>query len=312
MIEWGINALNHDASIAVFDKKELMFHRRSSEYSGILGDSNLNESIVSNALRFGYPDKIYWYERPFVKKSRQLYAGQFKLALNLFELPSMYLQDFIVQIPITYTAHHLSHAAAGYYTSPFSHCAVVVIDAIGEWESISIWQGSHGELKKLWSRSYPESIGLFYSAFTKLIGFKPTQEEHLLQQLSVEGDPTRYYADVKKRYSENLHRGVRNWPYEIDDMARRDIAASVQQIFEERVDSVMQIAKDLTGSDSLVYMGGCAMNSRYNKRLQEKWRYVWSLPWPGDASSAVGAWAAKNKFRIDYPNKVVKHLDIRI
>lgn len=312
MIEWGINALNHDASIAVFDNNELLFHRRSSEYSGKQGDPNLNEDIVGNALRFGYPDKIYWYERPWIKKTRQLRAGQFYWAANIFELPSMYLQDFIIETPISYTAHHLSHAAAGYYTSPFNHCAVVVIDAIGEWESMSIWQGSHNELKKLWSRSYPESLGLFYSAFTKLIGLKPTQEEHLLQKLSNEGDASRYYNEVKKRYAQNLHRGVTDWPYEIDDMAKRDIAASVQQVFEERVDEIMTLAQNLTGSKSLVYMGGCAMNSKYNQRLEEKWQFTWSLPWPGDASSAVGAWAAKKKIRVDYSKGLVKHLNIRV
>ena len=126
------------------------------------------------------------------------------------------------------------------------------------------------------------------------------------------GDASRYYNEVKKRYAQNLHRGVTDWPYEIDDMAKRDIAASVQQVFEERVDEIMTLAKNLTGSDCLVYMGGCAMNSKYNQRLEEIWQFTWSLPWPGDASSAVGAWAAKKKIRVDYSKGIVKHLNIRV
>ena len=53
--------------------------------------------------------------------------------------------------------HHLSHAAAGFQTSPFEEATVVVIDAIGEFDCMTIWKASydnHGkaQYKKLWSR----------------------------------------------------------------------------------------------------------------------------------------------------------------
>ena len=35
--------------------------------------------------------------------------------------------------------HHLSHAASGFQTSPFDRATVVVIDAIGEFDTVSIW-----------------------------------------------------------------------------------------------------------------------------------------------------------------------------
>lgn len=312
MIEWGINALNHDASIAVFIDKKLQFHRRSSEYSGIIGDSDLNTEVIDNALRLGLPNKIYWYERPFIKKIRQLYAGQYKLAFNINEFPKRYLDRWLSDYSIVYNDHHLSHAAAGYYTSPFEEAAVVVIDAIGEWTSMSIWLGKGNKLNCLWKDSYPKSLGLFYSAFTQLIGLKPTKEEFILQQLSQHGDRNRYLAEVLKRYNKNLHKGVLDWPYKIYPEDHKDIAAAVQFVFELEVGSIMLKAKKLTGNNNLVYMGGCAMNSQYNKRLIEEWNNIWSLPWPGDASSSVGAWCAKNKIRVNYPNKVVKHLTIRV
>lgn len=316
MIEWGINALNHDASIAVFRDNKLIFHKRSSEYSGIAGDSNLNQPIIDHALRLGYPEKIYWYERPLVKKTRQAYAGQWRWFFDITELPAWYLKDYIVDTPITYTSHHHSHAAAGYYTSPFDHCAIVVIDAIGEWESISIWEGSHNKLKKRWSRSYPNSLGLFYSAFADLLGFKPTKEEHLLQTLSDQGNPHRFYGRVKTYFNDdgtakyNLHKGITNWGT-VNDEDRADIAAAVQLVFEEQVDWIMAKARELINTDCLIYMGGCAMNSKYNKRLANRWKYIWSLPFPGDAGSAVGAVLAKKQIRIEYPGQTVKHLEIK-
>ncbi len=317
MIEWGINALNHDASIAVFDSNKLVMHKRSSEFSGIIGDSDLNQGLIDNCLRFGYPDKIYWYERPFVKKFRQLRAGQWRWVFDLNEFPEFYLQDFLIDTPIVYTSHHRSHAAAGYYTSPFDHCAVVVIDAIGEWESISIWEGQGKQLHKRWSRSYPTSLGLFYSAFADLLGFVPTKQEHLLQQLSDQGNPNTFYGKVKSYFDVdgnlkfNLHKGVTNWGPVLEH-DRADIAAAVQLVFEEQVDYIMARARKLVKSNNLVYMGGCAMNSKYNKRLGNRWEQVWSLPYPGDACSAVGAVLAKKKIKVPYERGIVKHLEIKL
>ena len=40
---------------------------------------------------------------------------------------------------ISSVGHHQSHAAAGFQTSPFDDATVVVIDAIGESDTISIY-----------------------------------------------------------------------------------------------------------------------------------------------------------------------------
>jgi carbamoyltransferase len=221
-------------------------------------------------------------------------------------IPSRYLSKLgLGKVPITYTPHHASHAAAGYYTSPFDNAAVVVLDAIGEFECASIWRGQGTELKKVWSASYPNSLGLFYSAFTNLIGYRPILEEHLLQQKSNNGDPKVYYQEVKGYFSDmvsltrNLHRGVYDWPYLVqteEDLS--NIAAAVQTVFEEQVSMVMEHAQQITGSQNLVYMGGCAMNSRANRVIRNKWNDVWSLKNPGDPSSAVGAVLYHTKQRI--------------
>lgn len=313
MITWGINALNHDASIAVFDNHDLISHKRSYEFSGIIGDSELSQDLIDHALRFGIPEKIYWYERPWLKKSRQLYAGQYNRVFDLKDLPKNYMKKYLpTDIGIHYTQHHHSHAAAGYFTSDFNHAAVVVIDAIGEWESQSIWLGKDNKLSKLWSKKYPHSLGLFYSAFTKLIGLKPTVEEYLLQQKSLEGNSDRYYTNISGYLKQNLHKGVKNWPYKIDYQAGLDISAGVQRIFEEQVNQTMCLALELTKSNNLVYMGGCAMNSKYNERLPNLWKGIWSLPWPGDASSAVGARLAHTRQRLVYKFNIVKHLKVTI
>jgi len=313
MIHWGINALNHGSSLAVFKEGKLISQTTSAE-------DELSSRQTVPALNYGSPDRIFWYERPWIKKARQVYAGQYSTALDMSTLPKHHLRQF-KYANISYTPHHASHAAAGYYTSPFNHCAIVVLDAIGEFECASIWQGLHGEMTKVWSRSYPHSLGLFYSAFTKLIGLEPIKQEYLLQQMSEQGDPKRYltevtsYIDYTVKLTRNLHRGVLDWPYPIGNLQDQcDIAAAVQQVFEDQVSAVMLKAKQLIDTDSLVYMGGCAMNSTANKKFVEpRFKYRWSLPNPGDPSSSIGAVLYHTKQRVwDYRWDPVKHIEIKI
>ena len=314
MINWGINALNHGNSLAVFHNGQLI--------SNVSGSSDeLDTSTISNALHYGAPDRIFWYERPWIKKARQQYAGQYHRAFDLSVLPHRYLnRERLHYAPVTYTPHHASHAAAGYYTSPFDRCAVVVLDAIGEFECATIWNCAHGEMKKVWSRSYPNSLGLFYSAFTDLLGMTPIKDEYQLQQMSAKGDPKRYrdrmwsYFDGVVELNYNFHRGMENWDDPITtDQDRYDIAAAVQWAFEEQVDMVMKQAQALPGAECLVYMGGCAMNSATNKTVVEpKFKYIWSLPNPGDPSSSIGAVLYHTKQRVQQDWGTVKHIAIKI
>jgi carbamoyltransferase len=316
MIEWGINALNHGSSLAVFSNGDLKYFQFSKE-------DELPSEFKKQALNWNAPDAVYWYERPWVKKARQLYAGQYRTALDLSPtvIPSKYLKaSGLGYAKRIYTPHHASHASAGYYTSPFNHTAVVVLDAIGEFECATIWEAKHGELTKVWSKTYPHSLGLFYSAFTKLVGLEPIKQEHLLQEMALNGDPNRYYFQVKEYMGtlvnahKNMHRGINDWPLPINNIIDQcDIAAAVQEVFTEQVDMVMKKAQELTGSDCLVYMGGCAMNSAANKAVVEpKFKYIWSLPNPGDPSSALGAVLYHKKYRIDWLYGEAKHIAINV
>jgi hypothetical protein len=233
MIQWGVNALNHGSSLAVFKDGELQTWTASH-------DDKFDTSTITSALHYGAPDRIFWYERPWVKKARQLYAGQYSTAMDLSVLPKRYLNEIRVHYaPVTYTPHHASHAAAGYYTSPFNHCAVVVLDAIGEFECATIWEGKYGEMKKVWSRRYPHSLGLFYSAFTQFLGLIPIRDEHLLQKMAEQGNPKRFIDYVRSYFNNgntlelntNFHRGVLHWDHaELTTLQEQcDLAAAVQE-----------------------------------------------------------------------------------
>jgi len=317
MIAWGINALNHGSSLAVFKNEKLI----SLDVSH---NDEIPNDIKLTALNYGgAPDRIFWYERPWVKKARQVYAGQYNTAMDMSNLPNNYTRKAgLYYAPITYTPHHASHAAAGYYTSPFNHCAVVVLDAIGEFECATIWNCHHGEMKKVWSRSYPHSLGLYYSAFTQFVGLTPIKDEYLLQKMAEQGDPYHFRRTVGNYFGSgvvdleyNFHRGIGQWSdNELSTLQLQcDLAAAVQERFEIEVGKVMRLAKVLTNADCLVYMGGCAMNSQANQNeVEPEWKYIWSLPNPGDPSSSMGAVLYHTKQRVwDFKWDPVKHIEIK-
>lgn len=179
-------------------------------------------------------------------------------------------------------------------------------------------------MKKVWSRSYPHSLGLFYSAFTQFVGLTPIKDEHLLQKMAEQGDPHRFrssidlYFDFSKKdpisLDYNFHRGVNNWSADLMNLQEQcNLAAAVQERFEIEVAKVMRLAKMLTGADSLVYMGGCAMNSKANRNeVEPMFKYLWSLPNPGDPSSALGAVLYHTKHRVWRDWDPVKHIAIKV
>jgi carbamoyltransferase len=100
-----------------------------------------------------------------------------------------------------YFSHHESHAAAGYYTAPFDDCNILVIDAVGEWNTISIWDN----MKKIKTWNYPYSLGLLYSAITKRIGLYPDRDEYITMGMAAYGEPI---YDLEPLLLQNNHKGV--------------------------------------------------------------------------------------------------------
>jgi len=250
MITWGWSGMSHDASLAVFSADGLEFAAHSERYSRIKNDKNLHPDLIAEALEFGKPDKIYYYERPLLKKTRQAWAGQWPLLKKISPTAYMRNQLYDQTAPVSEpVSHHLSHAAAGYYTNPGEKdSAVLVIDSIGEWNTISIWNGTGGKLRKLWSQNYPHSVGIWYSAMTQRLGLKPQEHEYILMGMAAIGDPERYYElvkmdfikkfpdlrDPRTLFKRDCHRGCRDWRPELNSVQDyADIAAATQRIYEE-------------------------------------------------------------------------------
>jgi len=310
MITWGISANSHDAALAVFSDDGLEFASHSERFSGVKNDAHLNDKLIEYAKKWGEPDEVIWYERPFVKTLRQLRAGQGFKYLGKNNI-SKYLGSYGISAPIRYTDHHLAHAAAGYYTGPFTEASVVVIDSIGEFDTLTIWNASEEKgLRRIYSQQYPHSIGLWYSAFTQRIGLKPQEDEYILMGMAAYGDPLRFFDEIMKefiyvvdqdsspriKFKHNLHRGCLWWRPELNTpQDLMDIAAAVQAIYAYLLKVVSNWARWKSPSGNLVLMGGCALNCAANSTIYKDWNNVWIMPNPGDAGSSIGAVLAHKK-----------------
>ena len=266
MITLGISEGFHNSSVCYVEDGEILFASESERYTGFKND----RWVPGELLELYDYDNMVYYEKPFKKNIRRLLAGQ-SWEKTRYNYDNCY-------------SHHLSHAAAGYYTAPFRECNILVIDAIGEWETITIWDN----LKKLRSWSYPYSLGLLYSAVTQYLGFKPNEEEYIVMGMSAFGEPRYNYEYL---LYENNHRGIKSLEGE-----PVDIAASIQKLYE---DELLKLVK-MCPKKNLILMGGCALNCVANSKIKGK--NIWIMPSPGDAGSSLGASALKQgKIKWEHP-----------
>ena len=304
MIILGINETSHDASVSLIKDGEILFAGHAERYSKQKNDWYVNDSLIKDAFNYGVPDKIAYYEKPLLKASRLALrggSGEWKPRFNLEGIPR---KSF---------SHHYSHAAAGYYTSSFNDAVIVVLDAIGEYNTSTIWVGDGENIRLKYKQNYPISFGLFYSAFTQLIGLMPNQEEYIMMGMAAYGDWRRYYKEVddyfpkhnKQRY--NFHKGIYDWKMPITEQDKFDIAAAVQVVYEQRLNDFMHMAYSITGKKNLVFMGGCALNSSANTMLWNIFDNIWIMPNPGDAGSSLGAAAALYGKHVNWKTPYLGH-----
>ena len=250
----GVTSGTHDAAITKIRDGEILIATHAERHSRIKNDGNLYPG-------FELEGTTVFYERPFIKNTRRIYAGQSWQKVPAYD---------------KYVPHHWSHASAAYYTRPFTEEPVcVVIDAIGEWDTATIWYNK----KKVWSMRYPESLGLFYSAVTARCGLKPMEDEYIVMGMAAYGND-KYTLDPYKDY----HRGMTG------QYCDYDLATSAQKTLETEVLKIMTKAR--TYSEYLCYGGGVALNCVANSLIRPLFKDMWIMPNPGDAGSSLGAAAA--------------------
>jgi len=312
----GISAGFHDAAVSVVNTQgDIVFAGHSERYSKHKNDADIHQDLIWDACNTGGVDHMAYYETPWKKQLRQLYSGQGiewnKLTTG--QILQQQLKGFFPSASHSCYGHHLSHAASGFQTSPYDRATVVVIDAIGEWDTITIWGAEYdktgrAKYKRLWSQQYPHSLGLFYSAITKRVGLHPLDEEYITMGMAAYGDD--HYHELMEavlisdpgtiEFKQNLHAGVSDTF--MGGLDHVDIAAAAQRLLQRLIGNVMRRARDFKWSTNLVYQGGVALNCLANRQLGRFFDDIWIMPCPGDAGSSLGAAALAYGRRLHWNN----------
>jgi carbamoyltransferase len=334
----GISAFYHDSAAALLVDGEVVaaaqeerFTRKKHDYGF---PSHAIEYCLEHAgLSAADLDYVGFYDKPLLKFERLLetylsYAPSgfrsFLKAMPLWLKQKLFLPREIrkglhheYKRRVVFTEHHESHAASAFFPSPFEEAAILTIDGVGEWTTVSLGVGRGNYVELTHELRFPHSLGLLYSAFTYFCGFRVNSGEYKLMGLAPYGEPR--YVDLIQDHlldlkddgsfrldmsyfnycqgltmtSGKLHRLFGGPPRTMEGpLTERemDIAASIQKVTENVMLKMVQHAHQVTGMKNLCLAGGVALNCVGNGRVLREGPFddVWIQPAAGDAGGALG------------------------
>ena len=340
----GISAFYHDSAAVIIKDEEIIGAIQEERISRIKHDSSfplnaIQQLLKDNHLNFDQIEFVVFYDKPFTKFERLLetylhYApkgfNSFKIAIPIWVKEKLFLKKFILgelkklnknfkKDRLLFAEHHLSHAASAFYPSPFNESLILTLDGVGEWSTSTVALGDKNEIKILKEISFPNSLGLLYSAFTYYTGFKVNSGEYKLMGLAPYGKPIftneikTHLIDIKedgsfrlnqkyfnyttgltmtnKKFDKIFGRKPRDANKELLDQFHMDIAASIQNVTEEILIKICKNLKKKYQTDNICLAGGVALNCVANGKLHKEniFKNIWIQPAAGDAGGALGA-----------------------
>ncbi len=334
----GISAFYHDSAVCLLKDGQIAFAAQEERFSRKKHDSEFPEKALKRCLEYcgctaADIDCVVFYEKNFLKLDRLFStymqfapAGirSFLSAVPVWAKKKIFIKEIIKEklgredIPVYFTAHHESHIASAFYPSPFKDAAVITLDGVGEWDTLTIARAKDEDFSILKRITFPHSLGLLYSAFTYFTGFKVNSGEYKLMGLAPYGEPVyrdlilKELVDVKEDGSFRLNLKYFNYhtgltmtneifarlfhatPRKPETALRQvdmDLAASIQAVLEEIMEKIVRFAKKNVDSDNLCLAGGVALNCVANGKILKKqiFKNIWIQPAAGDAGGALGA-----------------------
>ena len=325
----GINAYHADASAAIFKDGVMIAateeerFRRVKHWAGFpseavrfcLREAGIGLAELDHIAIGRDPKAKFWKKIAFVLRypaagvaavrSRAENARQVMQLDQEFALLEPGLDMALLGRKIHQVEHHRSHLASAFFASPYDEAALLSIDGSGDFTTTMRGIGRGANIEVIDSVDFPHSAGIFYTAFTQLLGFPHYGDEYKVMGLAPYGAPTRVeelkkvlrfeskglfsldlsyflvtksgvitYGDdhipaVATLFSEKMAREFGPARRKEDPLtqAHKDLAASVQRITEELVFHLLEHLHRRTGLDKVCIAGGVAQNSVANGKI---------------------------------------------
>jgi carbamoyltransferase len=215
------------------------------------------------------------------------------------------------RVELHFVPHHLAHASSSFYGSGFGEAGVLTVDGYGERSSSAFLLGGPDGLQLEEETPLPGSLGMVYMVLTVFLGFRPLDGEYKVMGLASYGDPRPYRAKLdalldiaddghcrspsllRGDFAESMRETFGPPRRQETEITRRemDIAAALQQAFEDAMDRRLTYLKERYGIDRICLAGGCALNSVYNGKLAASGLFdeIFVFPAAGDDGCSVGA-----------------------
>lgn len=334
----GLSFGYHDSSAAIINDSKIIAVAQEERFTRIKHDSNFPYKAIEfclNEAGITLKDitQVIYYEDNYQKLDRAV--GNCLESNNYIQLAQVIdsyisgnkidIKSFIstklnIQKEKVFTLqHHLSHASC-FLLSNFQESAILTVDGVGEYETLSIYDATQTSLKKIYTQELPHSIGLLYSAFTSFLGFEVNEGEYKVMGLSSYGeakyknliynvldiDKKKKIFEIKMEYFDfnSLSRMYTDKFIELFGEAKvdsdydlslkkdkfyADLAASLQSITEDLVLMFAKKALELTNRSNLCISGGVALNSVSNEKIKNELSQVnlFIPPDPGDGGSSL-------------------------
>ncbi len=327
----------HISKLKILFLKELVYDIYNPRY--VKEFSEKIEKIKKNNF-----EKIYFFSNAIFKET--FYNYLYSIAINKLTKNNKKLNDEKGKILLSkimkkhfkgakleFADHHLSHAASSYYFSPYNkeRSLVFTLDGKGVNLHSSLWIFEKNNYKLLGKSEnhkrakdqVPQtmSIGILYSIFTQLLGFRPLSDEGKTEALAAFGkkDKTllneieelfkidkenmswKIDSKILKKFSNEYLQNKMN------EIGRENFAATIQFFLEKTVIEYLDLAYDKYKIDTICMAGGVIANVILNLAIFEKCKFknIYIFPGMGDEGAALGAVlikAIENKEDISWIN----------
>ncbi len=274
--------------------------------------------------------------------------NKIKKYFTMKDLFSLFYKNFGLtkKIKILNVPHHLAHAASAVLVSGLKNGLSLSLDGSGDFSTGEVYVINENKFKLVEKNIFPHSIGLFYQSLTQYLGFNEYGDEYKVMGLAAYGKPIyisklreiisfkkgkivinlKYFnnqilvnessftnSEMGNLYSNNLIKFLGKPRKKGSKILKKhkDLAASLQKVFEEMVLKKIFYYQNFYKQKNLFLSGGCFFNSLANMTLIEKLNFkkVFIQPNAGDAGGALGAALfASEKYDTDFSNKKMRHL----
>ena len=218
-------------------------------------------------------------------------------------------------LKFTWLDHHLCHAVSATAVSPYQESAVMVIDGIAEFETISLGHALNGHITPVKRFAYPNSIGFLWEKIACYLGFTKYDAGKVMG-LAAYGDSHRFYQTFREFIQlghgelqidnqllqirsndfsrlEKLFGLSQRFASDAVILIHADIAAALQRITEE---VMLDLASFLyhriePRTQNICLAGGVALNCQANWKLAQQGLFdnIFIPPHCSDAGTSIGA-----------------------